>query len=204
MRLFKHTALALLLATPLAMAQTTAPAPAATPASPAAMQLAVKMVEIGDTGKVFNVIGGGIFQDMMSGFAQEAGNKGSCPALKPQVEAFGKQMQTMFDSYNDATFRQDVAKVYADVYTEQEMREIVAFMQSPTGRKMIAKQPELTQRIGTLGQTKVKLHEAEIRGAASAFEQRMKVTLATCPAGPAQAQGQKSTTAPVPAKRRKK
>ena len=200
MRLFKRTALALLLASPLAMAQ---PAATSTPASPAAMQAAQKMVEVGDAGKVFNVIGGGIFQDMMGGFAQEAGNKGSCPALKPQVESFGKQMQSMFDSYNDAAFRQDVAKVYADIYTEQEMREIIAFMQSPTGRKMIAKQPELTQRIGMLGQAKVKAHETEIRTAAAGFEQRMKTTLATCPAGPPQ---QRQTPAPAsaPAKRTRK
>ena len=197
MQLFKRTALALLLASPLAMAQTAAPRP---PASPSEMQMAQKMVEVGDTGKVFNVIGGGIFQDMMGGFAQEAGNKASCPALKPQVETFGKQMQSMFDSYNDAAFRQDVAKVYADIYTEQEMREIIAFMQSPTGRKMIAKQPELTQRIGMLGQAKVKAHETEIRTAAAGFEQRMKTTLATCPAG----QPQQSAPAPAPIKRTKK
>ena len=196
MQLFKRTALALLLASPLAMAQTAAPN---APASASQMQMAQKMVEVGDTGKVFNILGGDIFQQMMSGLAQEAGNKASCPALKPQVESFGKQMQSMFDSYNDAAFRQDVAKVYADIYTEQEMREIVAFMQSPTGRKMIAKQPELTQRIGTLGQAKVKAHETEIRTAAAGFETRMKTTLATCPA----VQPQKSAPAPAPTRRKK-
>ena len=183
MRLFKLTALALLLASPLAMAQTAAPAPK--PASASAMQLAQRMVELGDSGKVFNVLGGSIFQDMMGGLAQEAGDKASCPALKPQVEAFGQQMSTMFNSYNDAAFRQDVARVYADVYTEKEMKEITNFMQSPTGRKMIAKQPELTQRIGALGQAKIKAHDTEIRTAYSGFELRMKTTLATCPSAPA-------------------
>jgi hypothetical protein len=182
MRLFKLTTLALLLASPLAMAQTAAPAPK--PASPAAMQLAQKMVDLGDSGKVFNVIGGSIFQDMMGALAQEAGDKASCPALKPQVEQFGQQLSTMFNGYNDASFRQDVAKVYADVYTEKEMKEITTFMQSPTGRKMISKQGELTQRIGMLGQNRVKAHDTEIRTAYAGFESRMKTTLATCPAAP--------------------
>lgn len=207
MRLFKHTALALLLASPLAMAQTAAPSTSSSPPTPGAMQMAQQMVQVGDTGKVFAVLGGGIFQDMMGAFAQEAGNKASCPALQPQVQSFGQQMSAMFNSYNDAAFRQDVAKVYADIYTEQEMREIIAFMQSPTGRKMSAKQSELTQRIGQLGQAKIKLHEMEIRNAGSAFEQKMKTTLITCPVGQpqtqGQGQGQNPTPAPTPVRRRK-
>lgn len=188
MQLFKSTALALLLASPMVMAQTAAPAPK--PASPAAMQLAQKLFDLNDPGKVFNLIGGSIFQDMMDGAAQQAGDKAACPALKPQVQSFEKQLSTMFSSYNDAAFRQDVAKVYADVYTEKEMREIVGFLQSPTGRKMMAKQAELGQRIGQLGQVRVKAHDTEIRTAYAGFDSRMKTTLATCPAG-----------APAPAKK---
>jgi hypothetical protein len=37
----------------------------------------------------------------------------------------------------------DLAKIYADAFSEQEMKEIIAFYQTPAGKKMLDQQPKL-------------------------------------------------------------
>lgn len=37
----------------------------------------------------------------------------------------------------------DIAKMYANAFTEQEMKDILAFYQSPAGKKLLVEQPKL-------------------------------------------------------------
>jgi len=39
-----------------------------------------------------------------------------------------------------------LAEVYAETFTEQELKDILAFYRTPTGQKMVAKTPELSRR----------------------------------------------------------
>lgn len=52
----------------------------------------------------------------------------------------------------------------AEVFTEQELRDLVAFYEGPSGRALIAKTPELTQRMmaqmpGMMAEMQVKMRE---------------------------------------------
>jgi hypothetical protein len=47
----------------------------------------------------------------------------------------------------------EIANVYADEYTEDELKQIIAFYKSPVGQKYLDMAPTLTQRAAALGQT---------------------------------------------------
>jgi hypothetical protein len=96
-------------------------------------------------------------------------------------------MDTMFNGMNDASFRQQASQVYADTFTDDEMRQIIAFMQSPAGIKMKRVQPDLVKRIGAIAETRAKTHEQEIRTAAGAFAGTIQKLATTCPSTPAAA-----------------
>jgi hypothetical protein len=201
MRLFKRTALALLLASPLAMAQTAAPA-SSTPASPAAMQLALKLYDDIHTEAVFDALGQNIIENEMNGAARVAGDKGSCPALQTPAKAFVTRLRPILSTLADSQFRQTAAKIYADALSETELREITNFTESATGKKWSMVQSDVSQRVAQLASEKMKIREPQIRSAIGDFETSFKSALATCPAAPPQ-QGQRSTPAPAPVKRKK-
>jgi len=176
MRRIQVIALACMIATPLAaMAQT----------SPAKAQLAQKMYDISEAGSVFQALEYNVVGGIMGGIGQGLGDKASCPALQPEAQAFKTKMDTMFNGMNDASFRQQAAQVYADTFTEDEMRQIIAFMQSPAGIKMKRVQPDLVKRIGGIAEARAKVHEQEIRTAAGAFATNIQKIAATCPSTPA-------------------
>jgi hypothetical protein len=57
--------------------------------------------------------------------------------------------------------------VYAGVYTEQEMTDILAFYKSPAGQAMVAKQPEAVAKVGQAGASLGPDIEAAFRQAVS-------------------------------------
>ena len=79
----------------------------------------------------------------------------------PQLEAMGQQMgvsdeeRAIFNRYLDrmvAALREELSweklepgmvQTYASVYSEQELRDLVEFYESPLGQKFIRKMPEL-------------------------------------------------------------
>ncbi len=182
MRLLKYSALALLLASPMSMAQT---------ASPARMQLATKMYDISEAGSVFQALEYNVLGSIMNGIGQGLGDKASCPALQPEAQSFKTKMDGVFNGMNDASFRQQASQVYAETFTDEEMRQVIAFMQSPAGVKMKRVQPELVKRIGGIAESRAKSHEGEIKIAASAFAGNVQKIAATCPSAPPATQPKK-------------
>jgi hypothetical protein len=62
------------------------------------------------------------------------------------VEAIHGEARNFFqENFNWETMKPKLAKLYADNYTEAELRDILAFYQTPTGQKTIAKMPVLMQ-----------------------------------------------------------
>ncbi|MBN9354580.1 MAG: DUF2059 domain-containing protein [Hyphomicrobium denitrificans] len=90
----------------------------------------------------------GMVEAMSRGFAKGAGAENS--------EA-GKQLSTQFDSgmkklleYKDQMIS-DFAVLYAQTFTEEEMKTVADFYRSGAGAKFIAKTPELMQKGATIG-----------------------------------------------------
>ncbi len=58
-----------------------------------------------------------------------------------------------------------LATAYAEVFTEAELRQIIAFYQSPVGRRLAAALPDLTRRGSEIGAAVAAAHSAELEQA---------------------------------------
>ena len=64
-------------------------------------------------------------------------------------------MQIMSEEINYDKIRDDIAAVYADVFTEEELTGISAFYRTSAGQKFIEKQPELMMRSMQISQKRL-------------------------------------------------
>jgi hypothetical protein len=90
-----------------------------------------------------------------SSFMQQTFETGIKPSLDQMrakgapdelVEAIHAEARNFFqENFNWDTMKPKLAKLYAENYTEAELRDIIAFYQTPTGQKTIAKMPVLMQ-----------------------------------------------------------
>ncbi len=62
-------------------------------------------------------------------------------------EAFKKELKQSMESLYSK-----MAVVYMDTYTEEELNQILAFYDTPIGKKMVATTPEITKRAMEIGQ----------------------------------------------------
>jgi uncharacterized protein len=65
-------------------------------------------------------------------------------ALLPTLMA---EMEKHYDEFSD-----QAAMLYAANFSAQELREVTAFYRSPTGQKLLERQPEITRQSMALGQ----------------------------------------------------
>jgi hypothetical protein len=61
------------------------------------------------------------------------------------------------------TLKDQLAAMYAQEFTEQELKNLAAFYRSPLGIKLSEKQPALMQKGAALGQQAVQGHQAELQ-----------------------------------------
>jgi uncharacterized protein len=57
----------------------------------------------------------------------------------------------------------DAAAIHASVFSEKELRSIIAFYRSPAGRAMVAKTPEISARMLEITRTRLGLLEPKIQ-----------------------------------------
>lgn len=80
-------------------------------------------------------------------------SQGADPA---EVAAFQKKVADEVLSVLDGkTLKNDVAKIYSEVFTKQELDDISAFHSTPLGEMMLKKQPEVQNKLGAIIQTKM-------------------------------------------------
>ncbi|MES1240604.1 MAG: DUF2059 domain-containing protein [Acidobacteriota bacterium] len=64
--------------------------------------------------------------------------------------------------FAEADLEAEMVKLYMDTFSEKELREIIAFYKTPTGRKTIETLPGLMRRSAELGMEKVQSHRQEL------------------------------------------
>jgi len=118
-------ALALALSSPIAYAQQPSPAAIATGKEIVAVTSATMM-----------------FQPLIAGVVEQAKNLllQQNPNLSRDLNEIATQLRTdlapRFDELGN-----EVAKIYATHFTEQELKDILAFYKSPLGKKVLSEQP---------------------------------------------------------------
>jgi uncharacterized protein len=69
-----------------------------------------------------------------------------------QSEAGQKVLAMILQELSWENIKGDYIHLYAEVFTEAEIKDLIAFYESPGGRAYVKKQPELTQKSMVLSQ----------------------------------------------------
>jgi len=113
-----------------------APAPAAPQPSPAALLLAKQIVEIKGVQNIFAPLVRGVVEKTKQMFMQT--NFMWEKDLNEVAAIEEKKYAPRVSELVDAT-----ARIYAQHFTEQELRQLLAFYQSPIGRKALVEEPKV-------------------------------------------------------------
>ncbi|HET6228603.1 MAG TPA: DUF2059 domain-containing protein [Longimicrobiaceae bacterium] len=91
----------------------------------------------------------------------------------PQLERYEDVLRRFFTRWMSwARLRDDYARIYADHFTADELRQIAAFYRSPAGQRLAASTPDLMRESAALGQKAVEGHMDELRAMIAAEARR--------------------------------
>ena len=84
--------------------------------------------------------------------------------MAPQAEGSSKQAQSMMQETMDMISKEmswdkiknDYIKIYADTFTEKDLKGIIRFYKTPIGQKFIEKTPELMRRSMEISQKQMR------------------------------------------------
>ena len=112
--------------------------------------LAYKLLETMDMKKQFDIMKNGMLEMQLK----------AAPQLTPYKEIFVKffEKHLVFDS-----LKRELADIYLDMFTPEEIKDLIAFYETPLGKKIIEKTPELTLRSAQVGQNAVAKHLLELQ-----------------------------------------
>jgi len=83
---------------------------------------------------------------------------------KPMMAPYEDIMMSFFSKYlGYENIKHDFIDIYAEEFSEKELRELTVFYKSPIGKKTITKMPVLMNKGAQVGMSKVKLHINELR-----------------------------------------
>ena len=85
-------------------------------------------------------------------------------ATQPQMAQFRDVVQSWYQKHLSwAEFGPSMVKVYAEMFTEAELRAYLAFYRTPAGRQLAKLTPELTRRGAELGAEVAAKHSGELQ-----------------------------------------
>jgi uncharacterized protein len=136
-------------------------------------------------------------QQISTSIEQSMGIEASCVTSQPVFGEFTKALgDKLTDALTSADFKVDVASVYAETFDEQELRDIIAFYQSPLGKKMLAHMPELMQRSMQISQERIKAIMPDIQQISEHYQPLIQDAAKQCDA-PAAKPTKTKTTQPA-------
>lgn len=85
---------------------------------------------------------------------------------RPQMAKYKDVMLNFFNKYLTwERLGDDVKETYSNLFTEQEIRALIDFYQTPTGQKLIKVKTKLSTKMAKISQQVVMAHQAELRQA---------------------------------------
>ena len=128
------------------------PAPAATPAAPASTAPAPSPAALGYAATILNDIGMKPSLDrIVPGMLAEMQHE--ILATRPELkDPLGEAVQTVTPEFlkSEQVVLDAAAKALASLMTEQELKEVAAFYESPTGKKFVLAQIALANRVAAV------------------------------------------------------
>ncbi|MFN3657816.1 MAG: DUF2059 domain-containing protein [Pseudolabrys sp.] len=121
-------------ATVVAAMLAAAPSALAQQPSPGALAAAKELVAATGSTQVFTPLIAGVVEQAKNLFLQQ--NPGLSKDLNEVATNLRNELAPRFNEISD-----EVARLYATNFNEQELKEILAFYKSPAGKKLLAQQP---------------------------------------------------------------
>jgi len=82
----------------------------------------------------------------------------------PAIEPYREVMRRFLAKYMSwEGLKGDFVRIYAEEFTEQELRDLIAFYRTPTGIKFITKMPGLMSKGAQIGSQRVQQNAAELK-----------------------------------------
>lgn len=122
-----------------------APAGAQQP-TPAAVELARQLIVLKGGAPLYESVIPGVIEQAKNIYMQQN------PMLQKDLDATAAALRTEFEP-RKAELLTEVAKLYAARFTEQELKDVLAFYQTPVGKKMLAEEPKVIDQSMTLAQS---------------------------------------------------
>ena len=122
-------AIACLAAGGMARAQTPTPTP-----TPAAVAAAKELVLIKGATAMFDPLIPGVIESAKNGFLP------TNPQLAQPLNEVAAELRKQYEPKRNEII-DEVAKIYAQHFTEQELKDLVTFYKSPLGKKMVTEEP---------------------------------------------------------------
>ncbi len=147
MRTFKlaaRLAVAMIAATML-VSSVAAPARAQQP-SANAVALARELIMIKGGGALYATVIRGVIEQAKGVFLQ------SNPMLQKDLNEVAAALLAELSAKKEGELVTEVARLYAEHFTEQELKEILAFYRTPVGKKMLADEPKVIDQSMSLAQ----------------------------------------------------
>jgi hypothetical protein len=106
----------------------------AQPATPAALASAKELLELKGAAEMFDPVVTGVIEQTKGALLQ------TNPQLAKDLTDVGNQLRTEFGPRRGEII-EAAAKAYAARFSEQELKDVVAFYKSPAGKKMLQQEP---------------------------------------------------------------
>ena len=106
--------------------------------TPGALAAAKELVVVKGAAAMFNPLVPGVIESAKNSFLPT--NPQLAKPLNDIALALRKEYETRSGEVVD-----EVARVYAAHFTEQELKDIIAFYKTPTGRKLLAEEPRVLE-----------------------------------------------------------
>jgi hypothetical protein len=101
-------------------------------------------------------LGTPVYMQVQQMFAQRFAETKAPESKKALLETYQAKANAALDqSIGWNKLKPDMVKLYTANFTESELKDLVAFYQSPLGKKVLTKMPELTQQSAQLTQGKL-------------------------------------------------
>lgn len=104
--------------------------------SPGAIAAAKELIAVAGATQLFNPLVAGVIEQAKVLYLQQN------PALGKDLNEIAAKMRTDLQP-RLGEIDDEVARIYATAFSEQELKEIVVFYKTPTGQKMLKMQPDV-------------------------------------------------------------
>jgi hypothetical protein len=140
-------------------------------------KLAIELMQISHYDRIMQAM-----QDQIrSTMEKQYDDYAKCDAALPIVREFsGMVGDKIATSFGSEEMKVDVASAYAEVFSEDELRGIIEFYQSPLGAKLLEHMPELSQKSVQISQDRMKSMMPEFKQLGEEYGARIREAAETC------------------------